>query len=375
MNNDRNAFKAGLFIVISIALIIFVIVGIKGIARLVEPNQTRIATFKLTDDVGGLRIGDDVRVGGLKVGVVRELELQQGGYNSVILVSFQLPRRIVLRQGASVQVQGTLTGSSWLNIDNLGAGPTIPENVALRGAPSGYSQIFSALGEAAPQVKALVADVRTTTIPKVNDALVTFKGTGERASEAMVQVRDLAGESKGDFKGTLANLNAATGDIKTKLPAILEKFDSALAKVNSSLESAKSAIADLNQTMANAKDLTANARSIVTSNRGKIDSIASNLKTAGENLKAATAEVRRSPWRLLYKPSEGEVANLNLYDAARQFAEGANSMSDAATSLRDALKDPDIKPDQVEKLLQKLDQSFTGFKKVEDGLWKQVQPE
>ena len=28
------------------------------------------------------------------------------------------------------------------------------------------------------------------------------------------------------------------------------------------------------------------------------------------------------------------MANLNLYDAARQFAEGANDMNDAATALR-----------------------------------------
>ena len=374
MNNDRNAFKAGLFIVISIALIVFVIVGVKGLTRLIEPNQTRVATFKLTDDVGGLRVGDDVRVGGLKVGVVRDLDLRQAT-TPLIVVSFQLPKRIVLREGATVQVQGTLTGSSWLNIDNLGAGNAIPENVALVGAPSGYTQIFSALGEAAPQVKALVADVRTGTLPKVNDALVTFKGTGERASEAMVQARDLLGESKTDLKGTLANLNTATGDIKTKLPAILERVDSALAKVNTSLDSAKGAIHDLKATMANAKDLTASARGIVVTNRGKIDNIASSLKTASDNLKFATAEVRRSPWRLLYQPSKGEVANLNLYDAARQFAEGANDMSDAATSLRDALRDPRVEPAQIQKLVEKLDQSFTGFKKVEDGLWKQVQPE
>ena len=97
-----------------------------------------------------------------------------------------------------------------------------------------------------------------------------------------------------------------------------------------------------------------------------------SLKTAGDNLKFATAEVRRSPWRLLYKPEKGEVANLVLYDSARQFAEGANDMQDSAVALRDALKDKDVDPKRIEKLLEQLDKNFTHFQQVEQDLWKQV---
>ena len=378
MSQDRNAFKAGLFIVVSIGLIIFVIVGIKGIARLLEPNQNRTARFKLTDDVGGLRVGDDVRIGGLKVGVVRYMEIVESlkeGEQPVIVVTLQIPQRVILREGTRIEVQGTLTGASWLNMDNLGAGAPMPPSVALVGSPSAYSRIFSALGEVAPQAKALVNDVRTITLPKANEAIATFKGTGERASEAMVQVRDLFGETKTDFKGTVANLNVATADIKQKLPGMLQKVDGILVQMRTTVDSAKLALEDVKQTMANAKDLSASARSMINGNRGKIDNMVTGLKTASDNLKFATAEIRRSPWRLLYKPSEGEMANLNLYDAARQFAEGANDMNDAATALRDALKDPRADQATVQKLVQKLEQSFTGFKKVENDLWTHVSPE
>jgi len=75
---------------------------------------------------------------------------------------------------------------------------------------------------------------------------------------------------------------------------------------------------------------------------------------------------------LLYKPGKGEMANLNLYDSARQFAEGANDLNDAAAALRDALKDPGLKQEDVRQLVEKLDKSFVGFKEVEQELWKQV---
>ena len=105
---------------------------------------------------------------------------------------------------------------------------------------------------------------------------------------------------------------------------------------------------------------------------GNVIPLAGSVKEAGDNLKFATAEIRRSPWRLLYKPRPGEVANLNLFDAARDFAEGANNMSDAATALRDALKDPQANPDMIKKLVGQLDESFGKFQKVEDELWKRV---
>ena len=66
MARDRNELKAGIFIVVSIVLVIGVIVAIKGVGRFIEPRQVRTAVFTLKDDIGGLRVGDDVRVGGLK---------------------------------------------------------------------------------------------------------------------------------------------------------------------------------------------------------------------------------------------------------------------------------------------------------------------
>ena len=62
---------------------------------------------------------------------------------------------------------------------------------------------------------------------------------------------------------------------------------------------------------------------VVIGNRGKLEGIISSLKATGDNLKAASEEIRRSPWRLLYKPSDTEMANLNVYDSARAFSDGA----------------------------------------------------
>jgi len=393
--DDRNAFKAGVFIVVSIVLILAVIVSIKGVGRLIEPQQVRTATFTLADDIGGLRVGDDVRVGGLKVGIVKSLAIERqteggAGQQPKILVTFDLPERIQLREGARIGVQNTVTGTSWLNFDHLGAGAPIAENVPLVGRPGSMTQILNTVQELGPELKQIAKDLRTVTLPKVNTtvdnasgllgdaradlkpALERYNAVTTRLTEALTHLRDILGDGKGDIRTTIANLKDTTGTLKETLPPVMNKIDTALAKVNTSLDSAQVALKDLTHTMENARNISGDVRSILVRNKSRIDELAQSAKEAGDNLKFATAEIRRSPWRLLYKPRPGEVANLNLFDAARDFAEGANDMSDAATALRDALKDPKADPEVIQKLVNELDQSFGNFRTVEDALWKRV---
>jgi len=170
----------------------------------------------------------------------------------------------------------------------------------------------------------------------------------------------------------MKNLNSATGTLDKKLPVVMDDIHVVLDKAKGTVDSITVALEDVKKTVANTRDITASGKSILASNRSKIDGMIASLKATGDNLKAATTEIRHSPWRLLYKPAPGEVANLNLYDSARQFAEGASSLNDAAAALRDALKDPNADQKKVQSLVDQLDKSFENFNQVEDGLWKSV---
>ena len=250
----------------------------------------------------------------------------------------------------------------------------------LAGVPDPKSNLLAQLGETkfADTVAAFkkTADEATGTIAqvrgKVDPAYEKYAVIADRAGETMTHARDLLGEGKGDLKATFANLNAATGTAKAKLPETFEKANALLTKIQTSMDKVQGALDDVKATVANAKDLSAGARSVIVGNRSRLDAIVASIKTTGDNLKAASSEIRRSPWRLLYKPGPGEVANLNLYDSARQFAEGASGLSDAASALRDALKDPNVDQQKVQQLVEQLDKSFTNFNQVETQLWKGV---
>ncbi len=404
MKNERNALKAGIFMVVSLVLIVAIILGIKGLGRLTEPLQYRTVTFKLADDIGGLRVGDDVRIGGAKVGAIRSIDVEADKDQPSVMVRFSMPKRFALKEGARPRIQGTLTGTAWINFETLGTGAPIPENQTLAGAPAATTELLAKVMAIAPNVESIITDVKTKTVPKLDVALDkasgtmdAFKETGiaardvatslkgkldgiverynkivDTGTQAMVNIRDLFGDIKTDFRTTIANFSALTSSMKEKVPPILDKVDNGLAKAQTSIDSLNTTLEDVKKIASNTRDITDSGRSIITGNKSKLDHMISSLKVTSDNLKGASAEIRRSPWRLLYKPQPGEMANMNLFDSAREFAEGANDMNDAASALRDALKNPNADKAQVQKLIDQLDHSFGKFSEVEQQLWKQV---
>ena len=386
MRRERNELKAGLFIIITFILAVGVVVWIRGGG--VGPTQVRTISFKLTDDVGGLRVGDDVRLGGFKVGIVRAISTRGlGGPDARLLVTITLPAEYVLHPNAVVGVQTGLTGATNLNIENAGSGAPLQDNEPIPGKPDPKTALFASLESITPQLQNAVTQINTRTLPKVNQAIDStntliqhanqkvdpiverYDKVADRATSAIGQVNGLLDATKPDIQGTLKNLNAASGTVKDKLPGIIDQVSTVIAKVDSSLTRAQGALEDIQKTAANAKDLSTTLRQIIVDNRSKFDGMIGSIKTTSDNLKVASIEIRRSPWRLLYKPSPGESANLNLYDSAREFADGAGSLSDAASALRDMLRDPQADRGQIQRLVNELDASFNRFHQVENKLW------
>jgi ABC-type transporter Mla subunit MlaD len=371
---ERSQFKAGLFIIISVLLIVGVIIAIKGVRVVFTPVDERKVRFTLKDDIGGLRVGDEVRIGGYKVGVVRRIDLEDlaEGKKASLAVTFSMPREYPLHSNAHIAIQTTVTGTSVLNIDDIGSGTLLADGMELAGNPSALTALEFELAGAGPAVMDIIKDVKNNTLPRVDTAAGKASDTLVSIHDAAGQISGYLGDTKTDFRGTMANLDTITTDAKAKVPGILDHADAFVQNVNNALNNASGTLSDLKNTVANTKDLTASARDLLTNNRGRIQTIINSLKDTGDNLKGATADLRRSPWRLLYHPGPGEMDNLELYDAARQFADGAESVNDASLALRDALTNPNVSKDQLQKLMDQLNTSFANFNLVEEKLWKTV---
>jgi ABC-type transporter Mla subunit MlaD len=399
MAKQRNAVRAGIFMIVSVALVIMVIIAISGAGRFTQSFKAYPIAFSLTDDVGGLRVGDDVRLGGVKVGSVGEIEIRklpegQAGdlskENVAVVVTIDVPEKYPVAKNAMVGVQKGLTGAATINIVDLGNGDQLASGAYLRGTPDALSALMRRLGTASEKLN--------TDLDKIGQTADSFTATGFTATatigdfhvrlpgilaryddlvasaiRALDAIRDFVGPGSGDFRTTLANFSRMTTDLRERLPDLLDQMRGILRKTDISVTRVNSALADVQTAMANLRDMSAGLRAVVVDNRGKLDGIIASMKATGDNLQFATMEIRHSPWRVLYQPKPGEVTNLTTYNSVRQFAEGANSLDDAAAALRDALKDKNADPEQVKKLMARLDISFEKFQAVQDKLWKDIQ--
>src|SRR5215218_6983114 len=97
MPKNRSALRAGLLMIGSVALIICVVIGIKGLAWIRDRTVTHLVAFDLKTNIGGLRVGDEVRVGGFKVGEIKRITLVKDNDPArdpyFILVAFSVPEK------------------------------------------------------------------------------------------------------------------------------------------------------------------------------------------------------------------------------------------------------------------------------------------
>ncbi|MGD0390635.1 MAG: MlaD family protein, partial [Tepidisphaeraceae bacterium] len=355
MAKQRNALRAGIFMIVSLGLIVFVVIAISGAAKFTQAFTTYPVAFSLRDDVGGLRPGDDVRIGGFKVGDVRDIRVDRAG--SAIVVLINVPAKYVLAKDAGVRVERGLTGSSSINIDSFGTGSSLAAGEYLVGQPDQLAGLERELAAMRPDVSQILGNLKvasgklnvdldklaatsdsltatgfemTSTVQglrvRVPEIIDRYQGVVDAAVSMLDAVRQFVGPSSGDFHQTLANLNHVSGDLRDRLPPVLDRLQAVLDKAGVVVDRASNSMRDIQAAVTNVRSASGSLRSILTDNHSRLEEIIASLKATGDNLKDASLEIRHSPWRLLYQPKPDEVANLNIYDSVRQFAEGANSL-------------------------------------------------
>ena len=122
--------------------------------------------------------------------------------------------------------------------------------------------------------------------------------------------------------------------------------------------------------------LSEGAGAIVSVNRENIDEIIDNMGQVAANLKSASKEIRRNPWRLLYRPDKAEERSRNIHDAARSFSNGASQLDQALAKLKGlAAANPKGIPandPELKKIAEQIKNTFDKFTDAEKALWKEL---
>jgi ABC-type transporter Mla subunit MlaD len=391
--------KAGFFILAMVAMALTMVVLIGRGKSLLGTDVTYIIEFGQGQDIGGLREDSEVRLYGVPIGHVSDVQVvpdeQQG---ALARVSIRLPQGFKLDDDAQVFAAASLTGDAWINIDTLGdADALVSEGGTLPGRTRTLGAMLDQVASMVPQAQATLARLDSG-LQKFESAAETIqqaaasardglppildnaKALTSKGAEFATDARELLGDTKSDLRETIANVKDTLGTTRERLPGAFDRMDELLedtrvlmADARKGFERLPGLIDKVEPTFEHADAFTQQLRSTLADNRPKVDRMIEALTRASEDIKGATSEVRAAPWRLLYKPDERDEKNFVLLALARQYAHGAADLEEAARALQTAAENPATTPEQLEAMRAELETSFNRFDRVQSDLWERFE--
>ncbi len=346
----RNNVRAGIFVSFSILLAIVTIVLLTdALKKFTRPTTEYTVVFDVNHGVKNLKQGGKVRVGGVDMGVVKSVvpDIVPGKPLQRIRVTFSLDHRIQLYKNVHVLVTSALIGAdAWLEIVDVGD-PANGEVTEFDGY-SGAGMLTQLLGPSnAEKADEIVENIRMMTddakmlVGRIEDedwprwagqvdSVMDWADTApdkidavfDEARGMLADARATVVDNRPQIDGIVDNVNVASADVRE----IARRFrEESVDKVNAVLDRGREA-------MEEAVTLLENVDREFDGWAPDLSDILASGRLAAQQIKLAMIEVRRSPWKLLYKPEKAELEHELLYEAARTFAMAVSDLRAASQS-------------------------------------------
>ena len=389
-NKRQNNVRAGIFVTISIVLG-FVVFSILTNAwdRMFKSVSSYVVVFSVEDGVGALASGSHVRLGGVIIGSVTEVSpiVNNGEPTSDIEIKFQIEKEFQLYDNATIFAKSGLLGStSWLSIVNVGSGSQATENKALSGKT--HSMVTQLLGDEAE-----------INISKSLDAL-------RQLSEALADEDGAIGALLGSedavaLKSAIHSARASLSSIETITKMTEVRWDEWQSSVSLLLEDAKQLPSEVKATLKSVQDTIQQIQSEVLQNAelameslsnstshleamsvefkestprwsADVSMTLQNFKNISTRAKATIDEISASPWRLLYRPTDREVAYEQLNAASWNLLSSLQELSEVTTEL-ESLANNSNAPVEAQELSELLRDSVIRFDQARGAMLQQMQ--
>lgn len=294
---------------IGVVLIILVIaIGLQP-ERLLQ-WATAIRYQALFSEAGGLIVGNDVTVSGIKVGSVSSVELDNGD----ALVGFTIEGKYALGSDTTAHIRtGTLLGERVLALDSAGSGTLDPQQVIPTTRTSSPYSLTDAVSE-------LTANTAATDTESLNQSLDTLAATLDQIAPQLGPTFD--GVSR--LSRSLNNRNESLAELLKTAGDVTGILSERSQQINSLILNSSDLLAVLNERRQAIVSLLANTFAVSRELKGLVKDNEEQLAPALERLNRITEMLERNrdniakalPGLAKYELTQSEiVANGAYYNA------------------------------------------------------------
>ena len=311
----RNEVAVGITVLITLALTVYIVIALGDWETLLVEKQKITVRQSYCAGIRGLGKGSAVHLGGIRIGQVVSTDIRKSptvctGAESIhVFFTMEIPKDYQLRDDCKLTTQSNLLGGQTI---------LIIEDPGCTGN--------------------IIADGQTVDLTLTANVM-----------DMMKQELD-----PDDPNSLLMQVKAVAAQLEVSLEIITAQIQQTLRKADTALDTVQLALQDI-------RELVGGPR---------IDKILSNVTDISTNLKLAGREIRRAPWKLLYRPGQKEFKIQALVDSAGAFAAGAEQLDTAALRLKTVVDVEDR--EEIEKMISELEASFQQFQKAEKKFWEEL---
>jgi phospholipid/cholesterol/gamma-HCH transport system substrate-binding protein len=313
MNTSQQSIRVGFFFLLGVALIWVTFATLSGSKFFEDRGYKLIAGF---DDLKELKIGDDVRLAGVKIGSVEKTQLKPSGDGAQAILQIQTKFKVARDAKASI-VQSGLLGSYYISVSlGTAGGPMLNDGDA----------------------------IATETTPDLNSVMKDLGDLGHKLDGALSSLSSAFNGTDKDG-GLFQKLDKLVTDNRDKINATMTNLQDITTKVNQGQgtlgklindpdlhDQLLAAVDEIKSTAAQAKEFVTDAQGIVDqvkSGKGALGAIVYDQQTA-DNLKASIQNVRDVSDKLA--KGEGTLGKLinddSLYNTAQNTLHKADRAID-----------------------------------------------
>jgi methyl-accepting chemotaxis protein len=398
---SRNEVVAGAFVLLGLLTALGVILWLGSSHLFHKPKGRAFFYREISAGPASLREGNPAKLGDIEFGQIVSIMPRLGEGRTLYIVEL-FREDIQLYADGKADVPFILVGDSFLNVTRTGDpnfGPTsetkpIPIVGGLADITNNVNKVTQSLSDqldanrpdslvrglndTIDNVKSISISLRFAMDANKNDSLLA------RVMAAVANVVTITADIRlatdpNRHDSVLATIGRMTLDAEPKVGKTLTDLSETSGKIRQYTDKDIAQLLaklhdvgdELQKTMKNLDDLSGTAKSLVDRNAPSVDEIIENFVLVSANLKATATEVRRNPWRLLYKPEDKELNSANILDAARAFSAGAQQLDETVTRMN-AIDPKTASPEDIKKLRDRLQQVFEKFSKAEQSLFKEL---
>jgi phospholipid/cholesterol/gamma-HCH transport system substrate-binding protein len=274
MNNTQQTARVGLFFLLGLALVWVTFETLSDGKVFKDRGFTVVAGF---ENLKELKVGDEVRMAGVKIGSVEKTRLAGRRAEAVLRID---PGVQIKQDATATIVMAGLIGTNYVSVDlgTLAAGNLAPgAEIQTRVTPD-INSIMSDIGKLGQKLEGAIGSLGSA-----------FSGDGKEGGGLFQKLDKLVTENNEKVSATMSNLQDITTKLKNGEGTIGKLIND--PKLHDELIAT---ISDIKAAASGAKDFMANAQGIVNevkAGKGAIGALVYD-QTAADNLKTTVANLR-----------------------------------------------------------------------------------